>query len=69
LKENLMRIRDRIDERKAEHDANKAGRRAEAAEADALIAIDFAAAALSEAEYAVLDAALARMEADELAKS
>jgi hypothetical protein len=46
-----------------------AERRAEWAEDDALDAIDFAGAALDEAEYATLDAVLARMEADELAAS
>ena len=42
-------------------------RRADHAEADAIAAVDFASAALEEAEYAVLDARLARMEADDLA--
>jgi hypothetical protein len=42
-------------------------RRAENAEDDAAFAIDFAYAALEEAEYAALDASLARMEANELA--
>ena len=37
------------------------------AEDDAIAAVDFALAALEEAEYAVLDARLARMEADDLA--
>jgi hypothetical protein len=37
------------------------------AEEDALAAVDFAAAALEEAEYSVLDDALARMDADEVA--
>ena len=35
------------------------------AEDDARFAIDFAYSAIGEAEYAVLDASLARMEADE----
>jgi hypothetical protein len=38
-------------------------------EADALDAIDFAEAAVVEAEYAVLDAAVARKNADDLAAS
>ena len=46
-----------------------AERRAKRAEDDALDAIDFAGAAVDEAEYATLDAALARKEADELAAS
>jgi hypothetical protein len=42
---------------------------AENAEEDASFAIDYAYAAIEEAEYAVLDAALARKQADELAAS
>jgi vacuolar-type H+-ATPase subunit I/STV1 len=60
-------IRGKADAEKAKHDASHAERRAERAEADALEAIDFAYLALEEAEYEVLDAALARAEADELA--
>ena len=37
------------------------------AEADASFAIDYASAAIDEAEYAVLDATLARKKADEMA--
>jgi hypothetical protein len=40
---------------------------ADQAEADASFAVDYAYAAIDEAEYAVLDAALARKEADEMA--
>ena len=40
---------------------------AENAEDDASFAIEYAYAAIEEAEYAALDATLARMEADELA--
>jgi hypothetical protein len=64
--EHLATIRDDIDHRRAEHDVDKAQRRAENAEDDALFAIDYAYAAIEEAEYATLDAALARIEADEL---
>ncbi len=64
--EHLAKIRDDIDQRKAEHDADRAVRRAERAADDAMFAIDYAYAAITEAEYAVLDADLARMEADEL---
>jgi hypothetical protein len=53
---------------KEEHDLHKAQRRADQAEEDARFAIDFAYSAIVEAEYAGLDAALARMEADELSK-
>jgi hypothetical protein len=44
-------------------------RNADGAEADADFAVDFAIAAIEEAEYAVLDATLARMKADELARA
>jgi len=59
-------LRDRVETKKAEHDVHVAQRRAENAEADAAFAIDFAYGAVVEAEYAVLDAVLARTEADEL---
>jgi hypothetical protein len=54
--------------RKAEHDLHKAQRRADRAEDDAKFAIDFAYSAIGEAEYAVLDATLARKEAEELSE-
>jgi hypothetical protein len=41
-------------------------RQRDAAEDDTLYAIDYAYAAVEEAEYAVLQAELARMDADEL---
>ena len=47
---------------------HKAQHRADRAEEEARFAIDFAYSAVVEAEYAVLDAALARMEADDLSK-
>ena len=56
----------RVENRKAEHDLHKAEGRADRAEEDARFAIDFAYSAIVEAEYAALDAALARVEADEL---
>ena len=62
-------MRETIEARRAEHDAASGERRAENAESDALFAIDFAYSAIQEAEYAVLDAHLARMEADELQAS
>ena len=54
-----------LENRKAEHDLHKAQRRAGRAEDDARFAIDFAYSAIVEAEYAVLDAALAKKEAEE----
>jgi hypothetical protein len=68
-KDHVAQFHERIEEKKAERDVNRAERRAERAEEDALDAVDFAAAVLEEAEYAVLDAALARTEADEVAAS
>ena len=65
--DNVAGARETIGERRAERDVAKAQRRAEDAEGDALFAIDFAYSAIQEAEYATLDAQLARMEADELA--
>jgi vacuolar-type H+-ATPase subunit I/STV1 len=65
--EHISKIREDIDTKRAEHDVDRAQRHAERKEDDAAFAIEFAYAAIDEAEYAVLDAALARMEADELA--
>ena len=59
--------RGHLEAKKEQHDVRAARGRAENAEADAEFAIDFAYSAVVEAEYAVLDAALARKEADELA--
>ena len=67
--QHVQRTRTRIQEKKTEHDIHSAKRNAEWAEADALDAVDFAEAAAVEAEYAVLDAAVARKHADELAAS
>jgi hypothetical protein len=67
--QHVQRTRTRIQEKKTEHDIDSARRGAEWAEADALDAVDFAEAAVVEAEYAVLDAAIARKNADELAAS
>lgn len=61
-------LRQNIQNRKAEHDLHKAQRSADLAEDDAKFAIDFAYSAIGEAEYAVLDATLARKEAEELSQ-
>ena len=61
----IAKVREDIEGRKAEHDLHHAQRTAERAEDDARFAIDFAYSAIVEAEYAVLDASLERMEADE----
>jgi hypothetical protein len=65
--EHLAEIRRSIDERRAVHDVAAAERAADGAEEDAAFAIDYAYAAIEEAEYAVLDATLARMNADDMA--
>jgi len=54
-----------VEHRKAEHDAKRAERRAEHSEVDAEFAVDYAYGAIIEAEYAVLDAILARAEAED----
>ena len=61
----MARIRDDIDAKRAEHDVNRDQRRAERRADDAAFTVEFAYAAIEEAEYAVLHAELARMEADE----
>jgi hypothetical protein len=61
-------LRENIQNRKAEHDLHQAQRSADLAEDDAKFAIDFAYSAIGEAEYAVLDATLARKEAEELSQ-
>ena len=66
--EHVATVRKNVDDKKAEHDLKVARRTADQADADASFAIDYAYAAVEEAEYAVLDAALAHMEADELAE-
>ena len=60
-------VRARVENRKSEHELHKALRAAEAAEADAAAAIEVADYFLDVAEYAIIDAALARMAADDLA--
>jgi hypothetical protein len=65
--EHIDKVREDMDQRKARHDVDRAEVRAENAEDDAAFAVNFAYAAIEEAEYAVLDASLARMQADEVA--
>ena len=67
--DHIAAVRDNVEEKKATHDRNSAERAADRAEDDAAFAIDYAYAAVEEAEYAVLDAILARMKADDLAKA
>ena len=56
-----------MDAKKDAFDANVAEDDAEWAEADAIDAVDFASAAIEEAEYAVLGAVSARRKADVMA--
>ena len=65
--DHVNNVRADIDEKRAAHDLKMAQQEADGAEADADFAVDFALAAIQEAEYAILDAALARMKANELA--
>ena len=63
----ISKVRADIDRKKAEVGASNATMRADWAEADADLAISLAYAAIEEADYAVLQALLARREADEAA--
>jgi hypothetical protein len=63
----VAELRAERDDHRAAHDLKKAERHAEDAQADAAYAVDFALQMLDEAEYAVADAILARIDADELA--
>ncbi len=65
--EHVATVRENIERKKAEGDLTKAQHHADHAEVDSGFAIEFAYSAIAEAEYAVLDACLARKEADELA--
>ena len=65
----FAQLRERHDERQAEHEVQRAVDAADAAEEDAVAAIDLAAYFLNVAEYAVVDAALARLVADDLVES
>ena len=59
-------IRKDFDSKRKKLDASSAAKDAEVAEGNAMFLIDYAYSAIETAEYAVLDAVLARMEADEL---
>jgi hypothetical protein len=65
--EHLAAVRKGVEDRRAAHDLKEAQKAADQADDDAAFAIDYAYAAIEEAGYAVLDADLAHMEADELA--
>jgi hypothetical protein len=65
--DHLAAVREDFDDKRAAHDLKTAQKHADNAEDDAVFAIDYAYAAVEEAEYAVLNATLARMDADEMA--
>jgi hypothetical protein len=67
MKRPLDEVRARVDRRQSEHELHRALRAAEAAEEDAAAAVEVAAYFLNVAEFAIIDAALARMAADDLA--
>ena len=67
MKRPLDEVRARVQKRQSQHELHHALRLADAAEEDAAAAIELAAYFLDVAEYAVIDAALARMAADDLA--
>ena len=66
MKRPLDELRARIDKRQSEHELHRSVHLAEAAEEDAAAAIELAAYFLDVAEYAVIEATLARMTADDL---
>jgi ElaB/YqjD/DUF883 family membrane-anchored ribosome-binding protein len=67
MRRPLDEVRARIEKRQSEHELHRAQRQAEAAEEDAADAVAAADYFLNVAEYSVVDAALARMAADDLA--
>jgi hypothetical protein len=62
-------MRAEADERRTEKDIKKAERHANHAEQDAADAIDWALYVLDQAEYSVIDAVIARADADDLAQN
>ena len=64
-KSHIAKVRKNADQTKANMKADQAEIRAELAEDNAAAAVDFAYAAIEEAEYQVLNAAMARTEAEE----
>jgi hypothetical protein len=63
--ELVTKVRHDVDDKKAAHDAKRAEDRADGSEVDAQFAIEYAFAAIEEAQYAVLNAILARAEAED----
>ena len=69
IKRPFDELRTSVERRRSEHELHHAARVADAAEEDAAAAIEAASYFLNLAEYAVIDAALARIRADELAEA
>ena len=69
IERQITAMRTDVQQRKAEHRQDRAERRAETAEEDATAAIALAAYCLDAAEWAVVDAVLARAEADDPASA
>jgi hypothetical protein len=69
MKRPLDELRGRVDKRQSEHELHRVFRTADAAEEDAAAAVELASYFLNVAEYAVIDAVLARMAADDLAQA
>jgi hypothetical protein len=67
MRRPLDEVRARIEKRESEHALHRAQRQADAAEEDAAAAVAAAEYFLNVAEYSVVDAALARMAADDVA--
>jgi hypothetical protein len=65
--DHLKAVRQSADDRRADHDLKSKQHAAQKADDDAAFAVNYAYAAIEEAEYSVLDADLAHKEADELA--
>jgi hypothetical protein len=64
--DHLVAVRKAADDRRAAHDLKSKQRAAERADEDAAFTIDYAYAAMEEAQYAALDADLARKEVEDL---
>ncbi len=69
VEQRFAEVRADADRRRNERDVRKAQHHAEVAEQDAVDAIDLALSVLDGAEYAIVDAAIARTDADDLAAS
>ena len=66
-KSHVTKVHKDVEKSKANLKADQAEKRAERAEDNAAAAVDFAYAALEEAEYQVLNAAMARVDAEDAA--